>query len=547
MNNLKLENNPTLYKNFLFILTLLIPVFTFFHHRALFEISGYEIDARILFLVGTVGLLIILFALNYKTLKFDLIAKVFMVFLIYMAINSIFISQSIIWSMPTLLRFLGMYFFYIFSMNLFKSQNDVEKLLKYILASGIFPAIVGIIQYIFKLGLNINDAHRIYGSFSTHPLGFAFFLQILIGICVYFYYKNGRTINIYLGYIGLLMFLLIQTNTRLIFLTTVLLIFIIMILKKEYKKLLISGTIGLLYLVFIQKSLIYRVLSTLNMDSSTKFRYFVFKKMEPFFYESPIFGEGLGNFAYIFESLTGIDRVAPHNDYFGILIELGLIGLILYVLIQLIVLMRAVFVFESDLVKITVLLYLNTNIIGFLSNPNNYFEIQIYMWILLGAVRGYVVNSRKEKKVNICLAGSSGGHLTQLYQLKPWWEKHDRFWVTFDKQDSRSLLKDEQKYWCYHPTNRNIKNLIKNTFLAIKILIKERPDIIISTGAAPAIPFFYLGKLFGSKLIYVEVYDRIDLPTLTGKIVYPITDKFILQWEEQKKHYPKGEVLGGVL
>jgi beta-1,4-N-acetylglucosaminyltransferase len=149
--------------------------------------------------------------------------------------------------------------------------------------------------------------------------------------------------------------------------------------------------------------------------------------------------------------------------------------------------------------------------------------------------------------MKICLVGSSGGHLIQLYQLKKWWEKHDRFWVTFDKQDSRSLLRDEKKYWCYHPTNRNIKNLIRNTFLAWKILLKEKPDIIISTGAAPAIPFFYVGKLLGSKLIYIEVYDRIDLPTITGKVVYPITDKFILQWPEQQKFYSKGEVFGGLL
>ena len=149
--------------------------------------------------------------------------------------------------------------------------------------------------------------------------------------------------------------------------------------------------------------------------------------------------------------------------------------------------------------------------------------------------------------LKICLVGSSGGHLIQLYQLEKWWRNHDRFWVTFDKQDSRSLLIDEETYWCYHPTNRNIKNLIKNTYLAFKILLKEKPDIIISTGAASAIPFFYLGKLFGCKTIYIEVFDRIDLPTVTGKIVYPITDKFILQWEEQKRFYPKGEVLGGIL
>lgn len=149
--------------------------------------------------------------------------------------------------------------------------------------------------------------------------------------------------------------------------------------------------------------------------------------------------------------------------------------------------------------------------------------------------------------MKICLVGSSGGHLMQLYQLEKWWGKYERFWVTFEKEDSCSLLKNEKRYWCHHPTNRNVKNLLRNTILSWKILMKERPDIIISTGAAPAIPFFYLGKLFGSKLIYIEVYDRIELSTLTGKIVYPIADKFILQWEEQRKLYPKGEFLGGLL
>lgn len=149
--------------------------------------------------------------------------------------------------------------------------------------------------------------------------------------------------------------------------------------------------------------------------------------------------------------------------------------------------------------------------------------------------------------MKICLVGSSGGHLTHLHLLKEFWSEHDRFWVTFNKLDSSSLLKDERKYWCYFPTNRNIKNLIKNTFLAWKILRKEKPDIIISSGAAPAIPFFYLGKLFHAKTVYIEVYDRIELPTITGKVVYPVTDKFILQWDEQKKFYPKGINIGGII
>lgn len=148
--------------------------------------------------------------------------------------------------------------------------------------------------------------------------------------------------------------------------------------------------------------------------------------------------------------------------------------------------------------------------------------------------------------MKICMACSSGGHLTHLYVLKKFWEKHDRFWVTFDKPDANSVLKNERKYGCYFPTNRNIVNLIRNTFLAIKILIKEKPDVIISSGAAIAIPFFYIGKLMGIKLVYIEVFDRVDKPTISGRLVYPIADKFIVEWEEQKKVYPKAINLGSV-
>lgn len=148
--------------------------------------------------------------------------------------------------------------------------------------------------------------------------------------------------------------------------------------------------------------------------------------------------------------------------------------------------------------------------------------------------------------MKVCLVGSSGGHLTHLYMLKDFWKDKDRFWVTFDKEDARSILENEKVIPCYYPTNRNIKNLIKNTFLAIRVLLKEKPDLIISSGAAVAVPFFYVGKILGAKLIYIEVFDRIDKPTVTGKLVYPIADKFIVQWEEQKKVYPKAINLGSI-
>jgi UDP-N-acetylglucosamine:LPS N-acetylglucosamine transferase len=78
------------------------------------------------------------------------------------------------------------------------------------------------------------------------------------------------------------------------------------------------------------------------------------------------------------------------------------------------------------------------------------------------------------------------------------------------------------------------------------VLIKEKPDVIISSGAAVAVPFFYIGKLLRAKTIYVEVFDRMDKPTVTGKLVYPVTDKFIVQWPEMTKVYPKAEYFGSL-
>ena len=115
---------------------------------------------------------------------------------------------------------------------------------------------------------------------------------------------------------------------------------------------------------------------------------------------------------------------------------------------------------------------------------------------------------KNKENIKVCLVGSSGGHLTHLYMLKPFWKDKDHFWVTFDKEDARSLLEGEKMYPCYYPTNRSLKALIKNTKIAWNVLHKEKPDLIISCGAAVAVPFFYIGKMMGAKLVYIEVFDR---------------------------------------
>ncbi len=145
------------------------------------------------------------------------------------------------------------------------------------------------------------------------------------------------------------------------------------------------------------------------------------------------------------------------------------------------------------------------------------------------------------------LVCSSGGHLLLLHQLRPWWERHDRSWVTFDKTDARSLLDGERLDWAHHPTQRNIPNLLRNLVLAWRVLRRERPDVLVSTGAGVAFPFFVLAKPLGIKTVYVEAYERMDRASLTGRLCYPICDLMVLQWEEQRRFYPRGELVGALL
>ena len=149
--------------------------------------------------------------------------------------------------------------------------------------------------------------------------------------------------------------------------------------------------------------------------------------------------------------------------------------------------------------------------------------------------------------MKIALVSSSGGHLLQLHQLRPWWEKHDRFWVTFPTPDARSLLRGERTFAAYYPTTRSAVNVVRNLVLALRVLRRDRPDVVVSTGAAVAFPFFLVARLLGIKTVFVEVYDRIDVGTLTGRLCRPLSDLFVVQWDEQRRLYPGAEVIGRLL
>jgi UDP-N-acetylglucosamine:LPS N-acetylglucosamine transferase len=88
---------------------------------------------------------------------------------------------------------------------------------------------------------------------------------------------------------------------------------------------------------------------------------------------------------------------------------------------------------------------------------------------------------------------------------------------------------------------------VSNLPLAWRLLTCYRPDVVVSNGAGVAFPFFLIARLLGRRTVYVEVYDRVDTATMTGRLCYPLSDLFLLQWEEQRRSYPKGVVIGTLL
>lgn len=135
-----------------------------------------------------------------------------------------------------------------------------------------------------------------------------------------------------------------------------------------------------------------------------------------------------------------------------------------------------------------------------------------------------------------------------MFCLKDFWRHKEHFWVTFPTQDARYMVRGEERvYWAAHPTVRNIPNLMRNLALAPQILLRERPDLLITTGSGVAAPFIWWAKLLGIRTVFIESITRATELSLTGRLVYPFVDVFIVQWEDLLERYPKAEFHGRIL
>ncbi len=152
----------------------------------------------------------------------------------------------------------------------------------------------------------------------------------------------------------------------------------------------------------------------------------------------------------------------------------------------------------------------------------------------------------------VMFISSMGGHLTELMQLKSIFKSYDYKIVT-EKHKSTLNLKNKYKSRIDYLLAGNKDHMLKYVFVipynfikSLIIFLKFKPNVVVTTGAHTCVAMCYIAKVFRKKVIYIESFANIETKTLTGKLIYPVADVFVVQWHSMLKLYPKAVCEGWI-
>ncbi len=151
------------------------------------------------------------------------------------------------------------------------------------------------------------------------------------------------------------------------------------------------------------------------------------------------------------------------------------------------------------------------------------------------------------ERADVLLVCTGGGHLLQLWSLRDAWEGYEHAWVVAsDGADVASLLRDERVVRAHFPAHRSVKNLVRNLVLAARLLRRLRPRVVLTTGAAVAVPFAWVARARRIPVVYVESLARAEKPSLSCRLVAPVADRVYVQWPELRAALPQARYAGTV-
>ena len=537
---------------------------------------------------------------------FNFLILLFFVF----SIPSLFKSYALITSIYTLIKFISVFILLNLIIRIDFNKKEYKILIINLLSSTLILGVLGILQYITGFGLMIKNSGVEHYPGAKGRVSLTFFNTIYYGIfinlvfsIVFILYNKleNKKISMILYILCMLLYvnlLLTFTRSAIIIFSAIALLLVILFNKKIFNKktlLIFISIIMITNLVPGAKPLVVKsfrdvvkmsnnILSFLpgvNLDfifldynDESDYVDYSLQHREAFATIAKKIANdnlytGVGAGAYIdYMNSKDFDlkypeynlrRTHPHSAFILMFAEVGVFALIIFILILIMfVLMpfsKLFSYYKKDENKYSISSIIFVIGAGFFvvnaMSENAFYDTQItYLFItIFGLLYSYVLKPDEKKRV--LFISSTGGHLNELLQLTPLINKYDSYLIT-EKTKSNLSLKNKYnnvKYLIYGTKKNKIKYILKfstNIIISFWYYLRMRPNVIITTGTHTAVPMCYIGKLFGSKIIFIETFANSETKTVSGQLVYPIADTFIVQWESMLKLYPKAKFGGWI-
>lgn len=551
--------------------------------------------------------------IKFNNINLKPLVIIYSLFILF-TIPSLFVSKNVIISCYTIVKFILFFLnFYLFTKIDFSKKEQKTLFITFI--SGVLLTILyGFISYFFDVNLFKLSNYMYPGALGRikstffNPCYYALFVNMLFPVVLYkLFITKGKTSWLYLIMFILLYACLIFTFTRsavLIFIVMfVISIFLFRKIIFNYKMLLVVLSITLMsYFIPGSKILIKNsvndglvVLDNLtgflpsidtgdnNDDEDEYIEYDENSKFNDYsLHHRAAFAEiankiannnrytGVGFGTYIdymnseeFDLLYpeyNLRKVHPHSSLILMYAETGIISIIAFSIFIFLLVLKFVLLFFSNwkdknnayyFSSIALLISFSFLAVSVMSE-NSIYDTQIFpiYLIMIGFLYNKIYKEKNDNK-KVLFISSTGGHLSELLQLKPLFKKYNSYLIT-EKTKSTVGLKqkfDKVNYLVYGTKDHKFSYIFKFSYNIIKsfvLYIKIRPEVIITTGTHTAVPICYIGRLLGSKIIFIETFANSKTKTLSGKLIYPIANTFVVQWESMLELYPKAIYAGWI-
>ena len=418
----------------LFVFLLMLPGLTAFDGLVLLRFGGSALDFRLI-LTGSIGVVLVALILKYGT-TLDVVAAVFAAFVGTMIVL-IVESDTPMRGLPEVARLVDYLLAYLVARRSFGSVSGLALLAAAVAIGGLVPLMSGLIQLVRGEAVFQNGAFRLTGVYSGSPVGLAF-AMFSAALALYFTFMTRlqwRRSAAWAAVVvfGLFFFVLVETSSRLAFMSIVFSLFAGEILLRHWRRLPVIAAVAVCALLLApglsgrlgsvtgngngggETTTIGGATTTTSEgnpsgDPSLDYRVYLWETMLGQWRHSPLTGLGTGSFPVVFERISGTPRVPPENDYVGIIVESGLVGISIYLFGQLAVIVVGLYRFRraergptGTAIALALTYFVGSNIVSVLCNPILFLDLQVAVWALLGSALAIPIATSSE------LRGHEGG------------------------------------------------------------------------------------------------------------------------------------------